>query len=246
MKSQSKWWSPRLRQDVSVVRWGSGGRPVLLFPTAGGDAEECERFLMVQALQPLVDARRIRLYSCDAIGGRTLLDPGQKPAEKAFVQKQFLSYVRAELVPAIRTDCGAPAATILCAGASIGAYNALLAVCSHPDAFDTAICMSGTYDLGRFFQGFHNQDFHLVSPLHMLAYLGDGDHLDLLRRRFVLLATGEGKWESPWESWQVANLLGKRGVPNRVDLWGRDRHHDWVTWREMLPKYLDEMTQAAN
>ena len=246
MKTNAKWWSPRLRQDVSVVRWGTGGRPVVLFPTAGGDAEECERFLMIKALEPLLGARRIRIYSCDAIGGRSLLDPGEKPTDKALAQKQFLAFVRHELVPAVRTDCNDPQALIMCAGASIGAYNALLALCSHPDVFDTAVCLSGTYDLSRFFQGFHSQDFHLVSPLHMLAYLGNSAHLALLQTRFVLLGTGEGKWEAPWESWQVANLLGKRGIPNRVDVWGRGYHHDWVTWREMLPKYLDELTMAAN
>ena len=246
MKTNAKWWSPRLRQEVSVVRWGTGGRPVVLFPTAGGDAEECERFLMIKALEPLLGARRIRLYACDSVGGRTLLDPGEKPSQKAFVQKQFMGFVRHELVPAVRTDCNDAQALITCAGASIGAYNALLALCSYPEVFDTAVCMSGTYDLGRFFQGFHNQDFHLVSPLHMLAYLGESEHLALLRQRFVLLATGEGKWEAPWESWQVANLLGKRAIANRVDVWGRGYHHDWVTWREMLPKYLDELTQAAN
>ena len=36
------------------------------------------------------------------------------------------------------------------------------------------------------------------------------------------------------------SLLGRNGVPNRVDEWGEDYRHDWVTWREMLPKYLAE------
>src|SRR5207237_1429952 len=31
--------------------------------------------------------------------------------------------------------------------------------------------------------------------------------------------------------------------PDRVDSWGPDWHHDWITWRAMLPKYLDEWTR---
>jgi len=27
-----------------------------------------------------------------------------------------------------------------------------------------------------------------------------------------------------------------------VDPWGRDWHHDWPTWRRMLPQYLEELT----
>ncbi|MEM8648216.1 MAG: hypothetical protein AAGF86_17995, partial [Pseudomonadota bacterium] len=68
-----------------------------------------------------------------------------------------------------------------------------------------------------------------------------GPLLDQLRSRFILLPYGEGRWENPDESWRLANLLGSKGVPNRVDPWGPQWDHDWATWREMLPKYLHEM-----
>jgi esterase/lipase superfamily enzyme len=64
--------------------------------------------------------------------------------------------------------------------------------------------------------------------------------LDKLRSRFVLLAHGKGKWEAPEESWAVANALGARGIPNRVDEWDAEWNHDWPTWRNMLPKYVGE------
>ena len=32
-----------------------------------------------------------------------------------------------------------------------------------------------------------------------------------------------GLHEAPGESWRVAHVLGSKGVPNRVDLWGKDR-----------------------
>ena len=57
----------------------------------------------------------------------------------------------------------------------------------------------------------------------------------------VLLASGEGAWEDIGESWRVANVLGDKGVPNRVDSWGADWEHGWDTWRRMLPVYLDEL-----
>jgi hypothetical protein len=33
-------------------------------------------------------------------------------------------------------------------------------------------------------------------------------------------------------------------VPNRVDNWGPQWEHDWHTWRQMLPQYLDELTRS--
>ena len=51
--------------------------------------------------------------------------------------------------------------------------------------------MSGTYDLRRFYEDEVGEDFYWSSPLHFLPTLDDGE-LDELRRRFVLLASGEG------------------------------------------------------
>jgi esterase/lipase superfamily enzyme len=33
-------------------------------------------------------------------------------------------------------------------------------------------------------------------------------------------------------------------VPNRVDAWGKEWRHDWVTWRKMLPQFLGELLPA--
>lgn len=237
------WYSERLGMHVKVVRWGTWGQPVLLFPTAGGDAEESERFLMIQALAPLIEAGRIKVYSCDSVSGRFWTDGRSSGAFRAKAQSVFDAFVHQELVPAIHTDCGGPAPPVIAAGASIGAFNALSTLCRNPALFSAAVCMSGTYDLSRWMNGEHTFDYHVSSPLHFVPSLPeDSEQLRLLRTRFVVLATGEGRWEAPAESWAVARVLGARGVPNRVDAWGVDFDHDWTTWRAMLPRYLDELT----
>lgn len=242
MKLTTRWFSQRLNTEVLVARWGHFGQPVLLFPTAGGDAEECERFLMIKVLMPLIEAGRIKVFTCDSVAGRIWTDGESSGAFRARIQNAFDSFVIDELVPAMRMDCRNPDIEVITAGASIGAFNAFAAICRHPDVFKAAICMSGTYDLSRWMTNQHTLDFHYSSPLHFLPGLSDGPHLAKLRERFVLLASGEGRWEAPAESWRVANMLGSKGVPNRVDLWGKDHDHDWPTWREMLPHYLDKMS----
>ena len=47
MFTKSTWFSPRIQQSATVTRWGTTGQPVLVFPTAGGDAEEIERIVAV-------------------------------------------------------------------------------------------------------------------------------------------------------------------------------------------------------
>jgi len=244
-KISAKWHSERLHQDVSVVRWGDVGTPVLLFPTAGGDAEEIERFLMIDALAPLLEAKRIKIYSCDSIAGRTWIEGEGDDRHRARVQNEFHEFVYREVVPAIRMDCKDPSIEIIAAGASIGAYNALAVTCRYPDAFRAAICLSGTYNLERFIDRDKTLDFYYASPLHFLGEL-DGPQLAALQKRYILLASGQGRAEDIGESWRIAHLLGMKGIPNRVDPWGADWHHDWPTWRRMLPQYLDELAPAAS
>jgi len=239
VKNASRWYSHRVSSEVSLVRWGHWGTPVLLFPTAGGDAEECERMGVVGALWGLVEAGRVKLFSLDSVAGRAWLEK-QDPRWCAELQNRFDDFVYHEVVPAIRADCKDEEIEVITAGASIGAFNAVASLCRHPDVFRLALGMSGTYDLEPWLHGLWTDAFYFASPLHFLPEL-EGPQLDALRRRFVLLATGEGAWEDPEESWRLAEVLGRKGIPNRVDPWGPHYPHDWPTWCEMLPKYLGEM-----
>jgi len=238
VKSVERWWSERVGQVVTLARWGWFGTPVLLFPTAGGDAEEIERFQMIDALGELIEAGHVKIYSVDSVAGAAWIGRQHDPRHCGWLQNQFDSMIRHEVVPAIRADCRAEHLGIVTAGASIGAFNAVATVCRHPDVFTAAIGMSGTYDLGHWLRGHASDEFYSSSPIHYLPGLGEGAHLHRLRERRIVLPTGEGRWEDPGESWRMAHVLGSRGVPNRVDPWGHDWHHDWITWRRMLPEYL--------
>lgn len=260
MKTIGRWYSERLGREAALVRWGTYGQPVLLFPTAGGDAEEVERMHLIGALGPLIEAGKIKVYSCDSVAGAALLAREGDAQHLMWLQNQFHQYIRHEVVPAIRTDCRAPASgeaakhpddknapafEVWAAGASIGAFHAAAVVCRFPDVFARACSMSGTYDLRRFFDAkVFTDEFWVSSPLHFVAML-DGAHLDKLRTRFILMVSGEGRAEDIGESWRLASVLGKKGIPNRVDSWGPDWHHDWPTWRKMLPQVLTDWTRDA-
>lgn len=243
---KSTWYSHRVQTKVTLARWGVTGQPVLVMPTAGGDAEEIERMGVVRALEPLLAAGRIKIYSCDSVGGRVWFNQEGTPGFRMWMQDQFHTFVRDEVVPAIRTDCKTPDIPIWTAGASIGAFHAAALVCRYPHLFHRALAMSGTFDLMRFIEvDTPSDDFRRASPLYFVPHL-QGPHLELLRKRHIHFATGEGKWENIGESWGLARVLGAKGIPNYVDSWGKDVHHDWQTWRAMMPKYLGEWTQPSS
>jgi esterase/lipase superfamily enzyme len=241
LKVRERWYSDRVQTEVTVVRWGLVGTPVLVFPSAGGDAEEIERNGLVDACGPLLAAGLVKLYSVDSVAGQAMVAKAGSVEHRMWLLNQFQEFVRAEVVPAIHADLGGQAMDIITSGASIGAFNAVAVLCRYPDVFGAAIAMSGSYRIERFYDEASSQDLYFSAPLQFVPGLS-GPQLDRLRQRFVLLASGEGDWEDVDSSWRMADCLGARGIPNRVDNWGPQWPHEWSTWRRMLPQYLRELT----
>ncbi len=240
MKVAERWFSSRMQQHITLVRWGHVGAPVLVFPTAGGDAEEVERNHLVAACGELLDAGRVKLYSCDSVAGRAMVSGTGSSAYRMWLLNQFHACIAAEVVPAVHADLGGRALPLVTTGASIGAFNALAVLCRYPQWFRVAIAMSGTYRIERLYDGHSGDALYFSSPLQFLPGL-DGSQLGALRERFAILASGEGAWENVDESWHAGHVLGSKGIPNRVDSWGPEWPHEWHTWRAMLPRYLDEL-----
>ena len=64
--------------------------------------------------------------------------------------------------------------------------------------------MSGTYHVEQFIGGETTEDWYFSSPLQFLPGL-EGPALDMLRHRYVVLASGSGRWED------VGRVVGRRG-----------------------------------
>jgi esterase/lipase superfamily enzyme len=219
-----------LGQEMRIARWGHYGTPVLLFPPAGGDAEEPERHGVVDAAGDLLASGRAKLYSVGGPVERAVLGRTTAEEERAELARRFERFLMDVAIPFIREDCNSPEIEIVTAGPSMGARHAVAALIRHPDVVRTAIGMSGRYDesdeeSSRSFERPSGRD---VVPLPV--------------GRMVILAHGAGRWERPQSSQRMARLLEQHGVPHRVEDWGSRWDHDWTTWRAMLPKYLEETT----
>ncbi len=240
----TSWWSDAVGREMGVARYsaaeGGGGKPLIFFPTGGGDFLDCERFRMIVALTPLIEAGRITVYAVDSTSAQSWTASDVPPAEKSRMQARYDRYLLEDLVPYVRAANGGPERTIAVSGASIGAYNALNALCKHPEVFDLCIGMSGTYVMDRRMEGHWDEDYYYNAPVQFVPNLPEGPQLDALRRSRCVLGIGEAH-ENPAYTWQVASVLGAKGVWNRVEAWGPGSGHDWPTWRTMLPLFLDRL-----
>jgi len=236
----ARWAVSFADRPYAVARWGHWGAPVLLFPTGGSDYLDNERFRLVEALRPLVDAGRIKVYSVDAPNKDVWINADASPRRRAAVQAAYDAWLVDELFPWVEADCGHGGGRMVVAGASLGAYQALNAFTKHPDRVGAGIGLSGSYILDRRMgDELGNEDYYYNQPARFLPNLGPGAQLDALRAGWFQFGLGGGPHENPAGTWRMAEVLGDRGVPNHVEVWGPDSDHDWPTWRAMLPVFID-------
>jgi esterase/lipase superfamily enzyme len=103
VKTSERWFSDRLQDEITLVRWGTFGRPVLVFPSAGGDAEEIERHGLVDACGQLLAEGRVKLYSVDSVAGQAMMIKAGSPEHRTWLLNQFHDCIRHEVVPAPRS-----------------------------------------------------------------------------------------------------------------------------------------------
>jgi esterase/lipase superfamily enzyme len=224
----------------TVLAYGHYGRPVVVFPSENGEVRDWEDRGMIDALAGPLDDGRVKLY-CLPSFDRESWTRGDLPLEeRARRHGHYEWWVLTRLLPFVQVDSHTHEAVVT--GASFGAYHAANFCLKRADLFPLAICMSGVYDVSvqgggeRADAVFFNNPMDYVSHLH-------GDHLDWLRRTAsVLLVCGQGQWEDTTGALEstkrFAGLLGEKGIPCELDLWGHDVPHDWPSWRRQIAHHL--------
>ncbi len=241
-RHRTSWFSTRVGAHMPIVTYGHAGPPVLLYPTAAADYLENERFFLVKSVEPLLLAGRMRLFSIDSINQHAWMDRSLPVSLQARRQMAYSGYVEEEVVPYIRHACNDGGVRITTTGASFGAFHAANQFFRRPDLFGGLIGMSGFYDLNRsYLKGYTDDNVYQNNPAWFVPDM-TGWPLDQLRHHArIILTTGQGAYEAPDASRQMATILGSKGIPHRLDVWGHDVNHDWPWWRRMLPYFLYEM-----
>src|SRR5687767_15846731 len=100
----TSWFSKNLNAEMPLVAYGHAGHPLLMFPTAAADYLEYERFHLVDAIKPLIEAGRVRAYSINSVNRHSLLNDNASPQWKAELLSRYDRYITEEVLPLIRND----------------------------------------------------------------------------------------------------------------------------------------------
>lgn len=233
-----QWYSPNLNKEMEIAVYGHYGFSLLMFPTAAADYLEYERFQLIDSIAQFIDAGKVKVFSINSINNESWLNDHVPPPYRAIRHQQYNQYIVEEVVPFIRSKTSHET-PIVTSGASFGALHAANTLFRRPDIFDGTIAMSGTYDLKSYSNGYYDDNCYFNSPVDYLPNLNDEYFLGHLRaKRHIYILSGQGDYEAPERSIQLARVLEAKGIPHVLDLWGHDVPHEWWAWRRMLPHVL--------
>jgi len=224
-----RWFSPALQKDMDIAVYGHYGMPLLLFPTAGADHLEYERFQLIDSIKPHIDSGKFKAFSINSTNNESWLNDSIYPPHKSLRHGQYNQYVIEEVVPFIYDNCQGQL-PIITTGASVGAYHAMNTFLRIPTVFRGTIAMSGVYDLKYYSKGYYDDHVYFNSPIDFLPNITDETFLNQMRDNLgVVIASGQGDYEDPGSSIHLSNILNSKGIMHWLDLWGYDVRHEWQT-----------------
>ncbi|MFZ7283772.1 esterase family protein [Avibacterium avium] len=236
-------WSGELGREMPFNVYGHSGKPVIVFPSSGGNHNEYGNFGMIDACRSFIERGLIKVYTPDSFDNESWLATYKSGQDMAQAHNAYDRYIINELVPLIRHESKWQG-TMIATGCSMGAFHTINFALRHPDLFDTAIALSGVYD-ARFFTGEYqgNAEVYFNSPIDYLWNQNDPWFLDRYRQNHYIVAVGQGAWEEQHvaDTARLQEAFQAKDIPAWFDFWGTDVDHDWPWWRVQMPYFLDKL-----
>lgn len=235
----TSWFSPSVNKEMPIAVYGHYGFVLLLIPTAAADYLEYERFQLIDSIAPFIESGKVKVFSINSLNNESWMNNEMLPEHKGIRHNQFNQYIFEEVIPFIKNSTS-PETPIITCGASFGALHSMNLFLKRPDLINGVIAMSGVYDLHEYTKGYDDEQVYYNSPMNYMPNLTDPWYLDNIRKsNHIHILSGRGDHEDPGAAGRFAKVLYDKGINYELDIWGNDMRHDWPTWRDMLPYYLD-------
>lgn len=237
-------YSFTLGRDMEMKVYGHGGWPVLFFPCQDGRFFDFENFKMTDAWSPWLESGQVMVFSIDTVDKETWSDKWSDPYWRIRRYEQWIAYITDEVVPFMRAMVnqrngwtGEPGVMVF--GCSLGATHALNLFLRRPDLFDRVLALSGIYSAVYGFDNYMDDVVYRNSPVHYLAAMPkDHPFIQLYNRKKGVVCVGQGPWEIPETTRQMAHIFHEKDIHLWVDFWGWDVSHDWEWWYKQVAYFV--------
>jgi len=225
-----KWYSPHLRQEMELLKFGHQGQNLLVFPTSKGRFFDFENFSMIEALTWHIEQGWVQCTCVDSVDAQSWYNFTAPPQERVRRHMEYDAYVKNEVIPFIHSQTGNN--YIGTVGCSFGGYHAVNFGLRHPDVINKIISLGGSFEINSFLGSYFDLDAYYNSPVDFMGGMKDDSVLEMIRRQRVYLMSGQYDILKG-ENENLGGILRSRGVPCEVHVW-EGAHHDWYWWKQQI------------
>ena len=237
-----KEYSPALGREMECKVYGHAGRPMLFVPCQDGRFFSFEDYHMSDTLAPWIESGQIMVTAIDTIDLETWSDKNTDPWYRVRRHEAWMSYIFNEVAPfmqALSREAGCENTGIIAFGCSLGATHASNLYFRRPDIFTGMMALSGIYSASYGFGGYMDGVVYENSPVDYMANLPENHHyIPMFNSQRAVICVGLGPWEVPDTTFQLKNILERKGIHTWVDVWGHDCEHDWPWWHKQVPYFM--------
>ena len=240
---QTTWYSSRLNRDMTVRVYGHYGYPVIAFPCQDKQSDDWANYGMIDALAPLIESGRLKLFCLDADDGRNCSHTDWDHGRAAYMLEQYFQNVIEEVLPYVRMKQGGDCWPYL-VGASMGGSHAANMLFRRPDLFSGFVSLSASYDLARFFHGHFDDNVYNNSVVHYLDHMDPNHHyIGLYNQKRMIVVVGDGAFEylvhysADW----LKSITDRLGIHVEYNFWDQNSIHDWPSWRYQMVYFLSQL-----
>lgn len=230
-ENHSKFYSHNLGHDVDVLTFGTGGYPVVIFPTTLGRYYEAKDFKLIDAVSGFINEGIVQVFCPDSVNHASWYGKVH-PKERVTRHIRYDRFLFEEYIPQIRHNT--PSGKVAVAGCSFGGFSAANYAFRHPEHVSHLISMSGAFDIKSFMEGYYDDDVYFNNPVD---FVPQANHPDIWKMNIIL---GTSEWDIclPY-SQRFSKILADKNVNHWLDIRGW-KEHDWPLWCEMFPHYLSK------
>jgi len=234
-REELSWKSPSLGKQMKLLKYGTSGAPVIIFPSEEGTYMEWEETGMIESLKMQINEGYNQFFCVDSIANESFLNKDAEPVLRIRRQLKYEKYITDELIPFVRKKNRSP--YLILSGAFLGAYYALLIGLKHPDLLHKVIGISGMYDIKSYLDGHYDDLVYFNNPIDFLPSLNDKtilkqyDSVD-----FRLLSYSNDPLRACSE--KISDLLWTKNIDHNFYIWDEKVSDPWKLVDSMFIEHL--------
>jgi len=220
-----------------MLVFGHSGFPVIFFPTSRARYFQAKDFGLISSAAEIIDSGKVKIYCPDSIDNESWYNKSIHPSGRVKRQIEYEETILNDVIEYAFQDTGYDKVAL--SGCSFGGYHSANIAFRNPDKVAYLFSMGGASNIGRFLDGYYDENCYFNNPPDFLPNLNDDWYLKRIKNMGIILGTGDSDICLD-ENKILSEILRSKNIPHWLDV-RKETGHDWQWWKQMFSEYLSKI-----